>query len=142
MYTRLWIGVILWDFIKSSLKGAFTYDSRYFWCIYDLPTYPNQTLYYISLFSKIRFSLNQIAQIFVAFSEKLNFMVVRIKIFCPLLCAVHRIYLIMLLLVFKRFIFFCFFGILGMRTSIHVRAKLKHDFAVTKYLIVPKSLFM
>ena len=38
-------------------------------------------------------------------------MVVRIKIFCPLLCAVHRIYLIMLLVVFKRFIFFCFWNV-------------------------------
>ena len=30
---------------------------RWFWDIFDLPTYPNQILYYISLFSKIRCSL-------------------------------------------------------------------------------------
>ena len=37
-------------------KGAFTYDVRCFWGIFDLPTYPNQILYYmyISLFSEIR----------------------------------------------------------------------------------------
>ena len=35
-------------------KGAFTYDVRYFSGIFDLPTYPHQILYYISLFSKIR----------------------------------------------------------------------------------------
>ena len=38
----------------SLFKGAFTYDVRCFEGIFDLPTYPNQTLYYISLFSKIR----------------------------------------------------------------------------------------
>ena len=38
-------------------KGAFTYDVRWFFGIFDLPTYPNQILYYISLFSKIRCSL-------------------------------------------------------------------------------------
>ena len=38
-------------------KGAFIYDVRWFWCIFDLPTYPHQMLYYISLFSKIRWSL-------------------------------------------------------------------------------------
>ena len=27
--------------------GAFKYDVRWFWGIFDLPTYPNQTLYYI-----------------------------------------------------------------------------------------------
>ena len=37
--------------------GAFTYDVRWFWGISDLPTYPHQILYYISLFSKIRCSL-------------------------------------------------------------------------------------
>ena len=37
-------------------KGAFTYDVRCFLGIFDLPTYPNQILYYISLFSKIRCS--------------------------------------------------------------------------------------
>ena len=40
------------------------------------------------------------------------------------------------------YVYFPVFGILGMRTSSHVRAKIKQDFAVTKYLIVPKSLFM
>ena len=37
-------------------KGAFTYECQMFWGIFDLPTYPNQILYYmyISLFSKIR----------------------------------------------------------------------------------------
>ena len=29
--------------------GAFTYDVRCFWGIFDLPTYPNQMIYYISL---------------------------------------------------------------------------------------------
>ena len=38
-------------------KGAFIYDVRYFLGIFDLPTYPNQMVYYISLFSKIRCSL-------------------------------------------------------------------------------------
>ena len=33
---------------------AFIYDVRCFLGISDLPTYPNQILYYISLFSKIR----------------------------------------------------------------------------------------
>jgi len=27
------------------------------WVIFDLPTYPNQMIYYISLFSKIRYTL-------------------------------------------------------------------------------------
>ena len=44
-------------------KGAFTYDVRFFWDIFDLPTYPNQILYYISLFSKIHFSLTYILPI-------------------------------------------------------------------------------
>ena len=35
-------------------QGAFIYDVRYFLGIFDLPTYPHQILYYISLFSKIR----------------------------------------------------------------------------------------
>ena len=48
-------------------------------------------------------------------------MVVRIKIFCPLLCAVHRIYLIMLLVVFKRFIFFCFWNV--RYADLHPRAR-------------------
>ena len=39
------------------VKGAFTYDVRCFWAFFNLPTYPNQILYYISLFSKIRCSL-------------------------------------------------------------------------------------
>ena len=38
-------------------KGAFTYDVRCFLGIFDLPTYHNQMVYYISLFSKIRCSL-------------------------------------------------------------------------------------
>ena len=37
--------------------GALTYDVRCFWGIFDLPTYPNQILYYISLFSRIRWGL-------------------------------------------------------------------------------------
>ena len=40
--------------VKLSSWGAFTYDVRCFLGIFDLPTYPNQILYYISLFSKIR----------------------------------------------------------------------------------------
>ena len=45
-------------FIERKLtKGAFTYDVRCFGGIFDLPTYPNQILYYISLCSKIRCSL-------------------------------------------------------------------------------------
>ena len=35
-------------------RGAFIYDVRCFSGIFDLPTYPHQILYYISLFSKIR----------------------------------------------------------------------------------------
>ena len=35
-------------------KEAFIYDVRRFLGIFDLPTYPHQILYYISLFSKIR----------------------------------------------------------------------------------------
>ena len=35
-------------------KGAFINDVRCFSGIFDLPTYPHQILYYISLFSKIR----------------------------------------------------------------------------------------
>ena len=38
-------------------KRAFTYDVRCFLGIFDLPTYPDQILYYINLFSKIRCSL-------------------------------------------------------------------------------------
>ena len=38
-------------------KGAFTYDVRWFLSIFDLLTYPHQMLYYISLFSKIRWGL-------------------------------------------------------------------------------------
>ena len=38
-------------------KGAFIYDVRYFLAIFDLPTYPHQILYYISLFSNIRWGL-------------------------------------------------------------------------------------
>ena len=41
----------------SSGKGAFIYEVRCFGGIFDLPTYPNQILYYISLFSKNRCSL-------------------------------------------------------------------------------------
>ena len=37
--------------------GAFTCDVRCFLTFFDLPTYPNQILYYISLFSKIRCAL-------------------------------------------------------------------------------------
>ena len=37
--------------------GAFIYDVRCFSGIFDLPTYPHQILYYISLFSKIRWGL-------------------------------------------------------------------------------------
>ena len=45
----------VWNKYQIS-KGAFTYV-RCFWGIFDLPTYPNQILYYISLCSKIRCSL-------------------------------------------------------------------------------------
>ena len=38
-------------------KVGFTYDVRCFLDIFDLPTYPNPMLYYISLFSKIRCTL-------------------------------------------------------------------------------------
>ena len=38
----------------SLILGALTYDVRCFWDIFDLPTYPNQILYYISPFRKIR----------------------------------------------------------------------------------------
>ena len=41
-------------FLTFFTWGAFTYDVRCFLGIFDLPTYPNQILYYISLFSKIR----------------------------------------------------------------------------------------
>ena len=43
--------------ICSFPKGAFIYDVRCFLGIFDLPTYPNQMVYYIGLFSKIRCSL-------------------------------------------------------------------------------------
>ena len=49
-----------WGLLTKILidKGAFIYDVRCFWGIFDLPTtYPNQILYYISLFSKIRSNL-------------------------------------------------------------------------------------
>ena len=42
---------------RFSHKGASIYDVRWFWAIFDLPTYPNQMIYYITLFSKIRWSL-------------------------------------------------------------------------------------
>ena len=46
---------------SSSISwGAFTYGVRCFWVIFDLPTYPNQILYYISLSSKIRCSLTYV----------------------------------------------------------------------------------
>ena len=35
-------------------KGAFSYEVRCFLCIFDLPTYTNEMLCYISLYSKIR----------------------------------------------------------------------------------------
>ena len=37
--------------IMSLCRGTFTYDVRWFWVIFDLPTYPNQIIYYISLFT-------------------------------------------------------------------------------------------
>jgi hypothetical protein len=37
----------------QNTKGAFTYEVRWFLGIFDLPTYPNQILYFINLFSKI-----------------------------------------------------------------------------------------
>ena len=37
----------------SGRGRAFTYDVRCFGGIFDLPTYPNQILYYISLYSKM-----------------------------------------------------------------------------------------
>ena len=44
------------DFFRY-VKGAFIYDVRCFWGIFDLPTYPNQMVYYIGLIGKIRCSL-------------------------------------------------------------------------------------
>ena len=44
-------------FVVLCTKGAFIYDVRCFLGIFDLPTYPNQMVYYIGLFSKIRCSL-------------------------------------------------------------------------------------
>ena len=41
----------------SNFKKQFTSDVRCILGIFDLPAYPNQILYYISLFSKIRCSL-------------------------------------------------------------------------------------
>ena len=42
----------------SFSKGAFTYGVRYFWVFFTyLPNLHNQILYYISLFSKFKFSL-------------------------------------------------------------------------------------
>ena len=45
------------NFVLPLPWGAFTYDVRCFLGIFDLPTQPNQILYYIRLFSKIRCSL-------------------------------------------------------------------------------------
>ena len=42
---------------RGTDQGAFIYDVRCFLGISDIPTYPNQILYYISLCSKIRCSL-------------------------------------------------------------------------------------
>ena len=42
---------------KSKVKGAYTFDVIALFGTFDLPTYPNQILYYISLFDKIRYSL-------------------------------------------------------------------------------------
>ena len=42
---------------KSKVKGAHTFDVKWILGIFDIPTYPNQILYYISLFDKIRYSL-------------------------------------------------------------------------------------
>ena len=51
------VGYFTAKFSVSLHMGAFTYDVRCFLGIFDLPTYPNQMIYYISLFSKIRCSL-------------------------------------------------------------------------------------
>ena len=47
----------LWMRSIKLYMGAFIYDVRCFLGIFDLPTYPNQMVYYIGLFSKIRCSL-------------------------------------------------------------------------------------
>ena len=48
-------------FVYITDKGAFTYDVRCFRGIFDLCTYLNQILIYISLFSKIRCSLTYLS---------------------------------------------------------------------------------
>ena len=56
-WNPFWLSSII-TFILLLYRGAFTYDIRCFLGIFDLPTYPNQILYYISIFSKIRWCLN------------------------------------------------------------------------------------
>ena len=51
------------DLNVTTPKEAFTYDVRCFLCIFDLPIYPNQILYCISLFIKIRCSLQLVSKI-------------------------------------------------------------------------------
>ena len=55
------------DEIDVSDDLSFTYDVRCFLGIFDLPTYPNQILYYISLFNKIRFSLTYLPKILTSY---------------------------------------------------------------------------
>ena len=46
------------DQMEISTQGTFIYDVRFFWVFLTyLPTHPNQMVYYIGLFSKIRCSL-------------------------------------------------------------------------------------
>ena len=55
--TFLVVVAVLCQFFIHLHIGAFTCDVRCFGGIFDLSTYPNQILYYISLFSRIRCSL-------------------------------------------------------------------------------------
>jgi hypothetical protein len=85
-------------------KGAFTYDVRCFGGIFDLPTYPNQMLYYISLFSQIRCSLTylptQKSDVICECSIKLNFVRKYLFVFFPyFFCLRPRIC--------EEYIFFC-----------------------------------
>jgi hypothetical protein len=53
-------------------RGAFKYDVRCFLGIFDLPTYPNQILYYISIFSKIRCSLTYLPYLLKNLTSHVN----------------------------------------------------------------------
>ena len=48
------VAIITMVFYPKLDKGAFIYDVRCFTGIFDLPTYPHQILYYISLIIQIR----------------------------------------------------------------------------------------